>query len=694
MKDLRALLTTVDANADLATRHIWLIDLLAWVRGKNDSVGWGGSGGAGGSDGSVAASLARVQALIDALHAQPEAAQRLRAWWQTLCQTLDVTTLLADFGFAPRTAFFSELAGRLRRKLLPGTPETIDAAELFALALGSRFDALWLAALPESQIQALVGLLSSDVAADTLRWQHQLMDALTYCTAQIRATGFAPELRLRMDSGNDYDRAFHPLSSDLAELRQIFFDPAHGDAALKAAIAQLRGRLETCRQATNGVYTHLDENGVSVGMVFMLRQLRERIVRVRELLDALTAAHPAQAAIKLLARRVTIGQDSKSIGALIRANSTLLSAKMAERSAETGEHYITRDKHEYRDMLGKAMGGGAVTALTTGLKFAVMALGLSAFWNGLAAGVVYAASFVLIQLLHLTLATKQPAMTAPAMAAKLKGIHDRGSEANAGQPQASPVQTSHIQADRAWAVDDFVDEVTHLVRSQVAAVLGNVAMVVPAVLLVNALLVLLRGQPMISPQEAEHVLHSLTVLGPTLLWAAFTGVVLFTSSVMAGWFENWFVLHRLGSAIRYNPRITAVLGTARAARWAVFMRHNVSGFASNISLGLMLGLIPAFTGFFGFELQVRHVTLSAGQLAAAGAALGLDAFSQPLVCWSIWWGIVSIPLIGALNLSVSFYCAFRLALQAHNVSGVDRGRIGRAIWARWRNAPRSFFVPR
>ena len=33
-----------------------------------------------------------------------------------------------------------------------------------------------------------------------------------------------------------------------------------------------------------------------------------------------------------------------------------------------------------------------------------------------------AASFVLIQLLHCTLATKQPAMTAPALAAKLKEI--------------------------------------------------------------------------------------------------------------------------------------------------------------------------------------------------------------------------------------------------------------------------------
>ena len=650
MKDLRTLLAELNPHADLAARHVWLIELFDWLRGDEISPDL---------------SLSRLQTFIEAVLAQPELAQRLKTWWQVLLRTVDVTTLLADFGFAPRTAFVSELANRLRRKILPGTPETIDAAELFALVAPSDFDALWLAAISDVQIEQLVALLSSNVRADTLIWQHHLMDALTYCIAQIRATGFAPELRLRMDRANDDDRAFHPLSNDLAELRHIFFDPAKGEEDLKVAIAKLRARLETCRQAVNGVYAHLNDNGISVGMVFMLRQLRERIVRVRELLDTLTASNTAAAAVRLLARRAAIGQDSKSIGALISTNSTLLSAKMAERSAETGEHYITRDRTEYKQMLGKAMGGGAVTALTTGLKFAVVALGLSAFWSGLASGFVYAASFILIQLLHLTLATKQPAMTAPAMAAKL-------TEIGSGS-----------------AIEDFVDEVTHLVRSQVAAVLGNVFMVVPAVLLVNVLMILLSGLPMISAKQALHVLDTLTLLGPTLLWAAFTGLILFASSMVAGWFENWFVLHRLDSAIAHNPRFTRTLGTVRALRWSKFMRENISGFASNIALGFMLGLIPAFTGFFGFELEARHVTLSAGQLAAAGGALGLDAFRQPL----IWWCIAAIPLIGALNLSVSFYCAFRLALQAHNVSGIDRARIRTAIWARWRSQPGSFFVP-
>lgn len=653
MKDLPTLLKALDPEASLAQRHVWLIHLFEWIRGDQTSA---------------QAAVARVQAFIDAVLQQPELQPRLQAWWEKLIQTVDITPLLADFGFAPRTAFISELAERLRRKLLPGTPETQDAAELFPLVAPTRFDAQWMSALEEPQVHQLARLLAASPAQDTQHWQHSLMDAITYCTAQIRATGFAPELRLRLHRDSPYARAFHALPADVQALHSVFFQPQRDEAALQAAVMQYRERLDACRQAVNNMYAHLEVHGISVGMVFRLRQLRARILRVRELLDALLSPKPAMTALKLLARRVIIAQDGKSISALISANSTLLSAKMAERSAQTGEHYITRSRSEYREMLGMAMGGGAVTALTTLLKFMVMGIGLSAFWGGFWASAAYAGTFILIQLLHFTLATKQPAMTAPAMAARLKNIDSDESPAT---------------------LENFVDEVTHLVRSQVAAVAGNVFMVVPAVLLVNTGVQLLLGRPMISPGNARHVLESLTLLGPTLLWAALTGAVLFASSMMAGWAENWFVLHRLGSAMRHNPRFTAVLGTERATRWSAFMRENISGFASNISLGFMLGLIPAFTGFFGIELELRHVTLSTGQLAAAGASLGLEAFRHA----AIWWCMAAIPLIGALNLSVSFYLAFRLALQAHNVSPLDRARIRAAILARWRSHPRSFFVP-
>ena len=93
--------------------------------------------------------------------------------------------------------------------------------------------------------------------------------------------------------------------------------------------------------------------------------------------------------------------------------------------------------------------------------------------------------------------------------------------------------------------------------------------------------------------------------------------------------------------------------------------------------------------FFGLGLDVRHVTLSAGQIAAACATLGLDVLHQP----GFWWAVATLPLLGAFNVGVSFYLAFNLAMRARSVSGVDRSRIYAAIRSRLRSAPLSFFRP-
>lgn len=647
--DLPGLLAQLDPQASLAERHLWLIALLDWVRGARDSV---------------PASLGRVQLFLEAVESRPEVRARLQAWWADLADTVDITPLLADFGFAPRTALFSELAERLRRNLLPSSPETIDATELFTLALPSAFDAQWLGALPEEPLNRLVALLSNSDGHST-RWQKVLLDAITYCAGQILSTGFAPELRLRMSASARETQPFHALIRDVESLRVEVLHGLRTPERLHEAAQRLRDRLDACRSAASSVYSHFEDNGISVGLVFRLRQLRVRILRVRELLECVLSPTPAVSAARLLGHLVQVGQERRSLRALLATNSSLLAAKVAERSAETGEHYITRTRAEYLSMVRNAAGGGAVMAFTTLLKFGLYALALSAFWGGFLAGINYAVSFVLIQLLHFTVATKQPAMTAPAMAAKLK------------------------EMDNLAGVEEFVDKVTYLVRSQVAAVLGNVLVVFPAVLGIASAWAFATGAPAISAQNAAHVLDSLHLLGPSLLFAAFTGVLLFASSIIAGWTENWFVLHRLDSALRYNPRITRLLGAKRAARWAHFLRGNLSGLAANISLGFMLGLVPAFAGFFGLGLDVRHVTLSAGQLGAAAARLGPDVLHHS----PFWWAVASIPLLGALNVGVSFYLAFLLALRAQNVSGVERARIYAAVRTRLRSKPLSFFLP-
>jgi site-specific recombinase len=103
----------------------------------------------------------------------------------------------------------------------------------------------------------------------------------------------------------------------------------------------------------------------------------------------------------------------------------------------------------------------------------------------------------------------------------------------------------------------------------------------------------------------------------------------------------------------------------------------------------MLGLVPAIASFFGLGLQVRHVTLSTGQIAAAAASLGADIFFQN----AFWWCLAGLVITGLLNVGVSFYLAYRLALRAHNVNGVDRDQIRKAIRHRARTRLLSFFWP-
>ena len=653
--DLPALLAELDPHAELAERHLWLIHVLHWMRSAAPSI---------------EVAMAKAESFVAAFEADEALRLRLQLWWQRFSATVDITTLLADFGFAPRTAMVTELTERLRLKLLPGTPETIDAAELFSIALPHEFDARWLTALPEPLLQRLTALLVPEEAQQGIGfWRHALLGAITYCAGQILANGFSPELRLRMSEEAREEQPFHALIHDVESFRIEFVHGVRTPERLEQAEQRLRERLDACRAAIGTVYQHFAAEGISVGLVFRVRQVRTRIVRVRQLLSCLTSEHPEQEAARLLAGFVSVGRDRRSLRNLWATNSSLLAAKVTERSAETGEHYISHNRSEYLQMVRRAAGGGLLMSVTTLLKFGLAALAFSAFWGGFWAGVNYSISFVLIQLLHWTVATKQPAMTAPAMAAKLKDM-----------------QSSE---DAAHTLEAFVDEVANLVRTQVAAILGNVLVVFPAALILSLLWWQMFGATPLDAAHAQSTLDSLHVLGPSALFAAYTGVLLFASSLIAGWVENWFVLRRLDSAIRYNPRFTRWLGKGRAKRWGDFWRANISGFAANISLGMMLGLTPAIAAFFGLGLEVRHVTLSSGQLGVASATFGLGVLALP----AFWWALALLPLNGALNVIVSFYLAFRMALRAHNINGVERSRIYAAIRQRLRSKPSSFFLP-
>ena len=655
--DLTALINAADAKAPLAERHLWLARLMEWLRhaprtelGSTTPT----------DEPRTPLPVLRLRHLLNQIDRHDALRDKVQGLAQAFWRDIDAASLYADFGFGARLSFGSELLSRVHQRLLPGTPETRDLAALFALLFEPE-DAGWLEALDTPTLQRAAALLGpgGTTTRDTL------LEAIHILVSAVNAAGYAPALRQRMDDALLQDQPFRQLNASATALRTAVLEGRHDDALQEAAY--LRALLDACRRAAASVMPHLEQYGVSVNIVFELDQLQGRTQRIEQLVNCVLAPEPVPEAKRLLLGLVQALADLRGLRALLARHYSLLARQVAERSAETGEHYITRDHGEYRDMLRRAAGGGAVIAGTTFVKFAIAALGMTAFWTGVWSGANYAISFVFVMLLHWTVATKQPAMTAPAMAASL--------------PTGGNATDADVQA--------FVDRVAQLIRSQTAGIVGNLALCGPLVLAVQWAAVGLAGAPLVGTKDAHYVLHSVTLLGPTALFAAFTGVLLFASSLVAGWAENWFVFHRLDSAIAWNPRIVATLGAARARRWAAWWRANVSGMAANVSLGLMLGLVPALLAFVGLPLDVRHVTLATGQLAAALGALGWGLLAEA----DFWWCVAGIAVTGVLNVGVSFWLAFKVALRSRGVRVADRSRITRAIRQRLLAQPMSFLRP-
>ncbi len=653
--DLSALLNAAEGLNDRAQRHLWLVRLLQWLRHEPREAP---------AEDATPPAVLRLRHLLKVLDNNPEYGRRVQRVFVAFWGDVRAAGLFSDFGLSPRTALYSEVLERVRLRVLPATPDTRELAELFPLLFRPE-DAAWVAALDADTLQRLGSAAWRGVSRGGDPWRAEMLDAMSFLVGAIGAAGFSGPLRKRMSEDTLAQQPFRQLATSTERLRERVLAGDLDSLELRQAALYLRALLDQCVAAVDSIGGHLDEYGISVDIVYAVDLLRARVRRVEQLADCVLSPSPGPEIVRLCCSLLQAQQQQRSVRALLSRHYAQLARKMAQRSAETGEHYIAHSRAEYLDMLRRASIGGAVMSVTTLLKFGILAIGLSAFWGGAWAGINYAASFVLIMLWHGTVATKQPAMTAPAMAQRL----------------------GDLKTDA--AVEAFVDDVVHLLRSQAAGIFGNLALCGPLVFAAQWLSTLALGRPLVGAAEADHVLHALTLLGPTVLYAAFTGVLLFASSIVAGWTENWFVFHRLDSAIGCNPHIVARLGASRAQRWARWWRDNISGVVANVSLGLMLGLVPVVTGFVGPSLDVRHVTLSTGQLGAAAGAIGWPVLQMP----AFWWCVAGIAATGMLNVGVSFWLAFKLAASARGVRTADRQRIRSALLRRLRTRLPSFLWP-
>jgi len=587
--------------------------------------------------------LVRLEWLVVALEKLPAAQRRFEAVVGAVIEATQGVKLLGEVGLPNERGLLAETTDRLARRLLPEPPATHELWRLASHIIRSIDDLVWLGPAADPLLNRLA--VAGGGAWKPLR--SAILDAIGIITTRIAALGVSEALRSRTPTET-------VRSSPLYRLTRA------GVPEMPELIAASRVHLEHVRTA-------LEDRGVSINVVYSIDAIERGLARL-ELLLPFVGPPRDQPSYEIRAVIAAVGRGlvgGRSFSQVLGDNLRLLARKVIERAGRTGEHYVTSSRREYWGMLGSAAGGGVLTCGTAAAKFLIKWGHFAPFLDGLASSIDYAGSFVIMQLVGFTLATKQPSMTAAALAGT---IRDR----------AGPGR-----------LDELVPLIARIARSQFAAAVGNVSAVIVTALAFDLAWQHLRGGPFLDAATSQAVVASFDPLGSgTLPFAALTGVLLWMSSLAAGWFENWMVYRRLPEAIEHH-RFGKRFGRARMAKIARFLEREAAGFGGSVALGFLLGMIPAFAKFFGLPIDVRHITLSTGSLTLALSSIGVAS-----VGWSaVLSAVVGIVLIGLFNFGVSFALALVVALRARDVPRGESKTLPGAVLRRFVRRPLEFFYP-
>lgn len=603
---------------------------------------------------------ARARLLITAAEEIPPFAERLRSTMVRMLAGTSATMLFTDTGIPTHFGFWRELVDRFSKNILPAPPAGREMSRLLGRLIDSPAQADWVLSMPQATRRQLVSLLGLDSDTVERAMMPGVREAATLLATRIAMQGVSDDLRKRLPEHTVTNSPFLLLPEQVKGL-------LNGTVPLPAVLET----VTACRAALRSVTKSLDETGISIDLVFRLELLHALLNRLTHLTTLLRGLEEArELALVQLERELVRGSVAdRSLASLWQSSTRLLARRVVERAGNSGEHYITLTRAEQKAMLNAAAGGGAITAVMILTKFLISMLHPPPFFDALLISLNYAWGFVLMQLLHFALATKQPSMTAATLAG---AIH-------AQQGEDKP------------DLDPLVDLVARASRTQFTALVGNVFGVIPFAVMIGLIFEAMFGHHLLDAGYAEKVvrIHH-PIFSATILSAMMTGVWLWASSLLAGAAENYFVLRELPGALATNRTLRRLIGAPRATRLSRFLTAQASGFGGNIGFGMLLGFFPMLFSLVGIPLEVRHVTFVTGQLAFSALQLGPTAFARS----DFLQALISIPMVGLINFAVSFTFAIVVALRARGLGIRSQLVLGRAVLRRLRTQPRDFLLAR
>jgi len=580
------------------------------------------------------------------------------------------TKALTDANILSENAFFPELKKRISYKFLPPVEDENTVSYIISKVLfNPKSDSNYIKNINPEDESEFFKLMEIEKISTLPKVKKELLISANILA--LRSVGNALEAGIAkmVPEYKNFDNPFVALQSELDSLIGHFKEDENLQINSKDVdYKQIKIYLQQCLDFVDKAFKNASKFGISSKINQSLLKIRQQLRRIQDIIPILVVDNEEDVLINsknLVSNTLKYNSHRNNVRELIDDSTRLISHLITSHTAETGTHYIATSSKEYLKMFWKASGGGIIVGFLCIFKMMMSYSHGSEFSHAVLYSLNYAFGFIIIYLLGFTLATKQPAMTAATMA---KVLSDESS------------------SDKNYK--EFANLVAKLSRTQFIAFVGNVLWSFPVALAI------IYGMDWFLDKnfaiaKADKLLKDLNPIeSKAILHACIAGFFLFISGIISGNISNSSIFNQVPERISQSPFLNQVIGAKNSKKLSNFYTKHWAGIISNFWFGIFLGVIAPLGVFLGLDLDIRHITFSAGNFALALYGKGFDIDTYTFVI-----SLVTIFLIGAFNFIVSFGLSMLLAFRSRKVNFGELTIIYKTILKYFIKNPLRFFIP-
>ena len=572
------------------------------------------------------------------------------------------TKALTDANILSENAFFPELKKRISYKFLPPVEDENTVSYIISKVLfNPKSDSNYIKNINPEDGSEFFKLMEIEKISTLLKVKKELLISANILA--LRSVGNALEAgsTKMVPEYKNFDNPFVALQSELDSLIGRFKEDENLQINSKDVdYKQIKIYLQQCLDFVDKAFKNASKFGISSKINQSLLKIRQQLRRIQDIIPILVVDNEEDVLINsknLVSNTLKYNSHRNNVRELIDDSTRLISHLITSHTAETGTHYNATSSKEYLKMFWKASGGGIIVGFLCIFKMMMSYSHGSEFSHAVLYSLNYAFGF--------TLATKQPAMTAATMAKVLSD--ESSSEKN---------------------YKEFANLVAKLSRTQFIAFVGNVLWSFPVALAI------IYGmdwflEKNFAVAKADKLLKDLNPIeSKAILHACIAGFFLFISGIISGNISNSSIFNQVPERISQSPFLNQVIGAKNSKKLSDFYTKHWAGIISNFWFGIFLGVIAPLGVFLGLDLDIRHITFSAGNFALALYGKGFDIDTYTFVI-----SLVTIFLIGAFNFIVSFGLSMLLAFRSRKVNFGELTIIYKSILKYFIKNPLRFFIP-